>query len=150
GGVQPFSPAIDPSGKFLYAVNLASSNVSAFTINPADGTLTSVGPPVALTNASLPFSLAVSASGRFVYVANRFDTNAPPPPMGVAQDGNVSGFAIDPATGALGEISGSPFANPSGKGSRAIAVDPLGRFVFVANEDLSNVSAYKVDFSSGA
>jgi len=41
----------------------------------------------------------------------------------------VSGYTINPATGALTAIAGSPFA--AGIEPIAIAVDPKGKFVYV-------------------
>jgi len=40
GGAGAFRIAHDASGKFVYVVNVFSNNVSAFTINAADGSLT--------------------------------------------------------------------------------------------------------------
>jgi 6-phosphogluconolactonase (cycloisomerase 2 family) len=44
GGSQPFSPAVDPSGRFLYTANFSSANVSAFRINPANGAISAIAP----------------------------------------------------------------------------------------------------------
>jgi 6-phosphogluconolactonase (cycloisomerase 2 family) len=130
---------VDPSGRFLYAANFSSANVSAFRINAASGALTaSTDQPFPLTGAALPFSLVVSPSGKFVYVANR---NSP-------ATGSVSVFTINLVDGTLSEILGSPFA--AGAGPRSIAVDPSGKFVFVANEDDSTVSAFTVSPTTGA
>ena len=52
---------------------------------------------------------------QFAYVAN-------------AGSGNVSGYTINPTTGALTPISGSPFAVGSGAGP--LAVDPNGKFAY--------------------
>jgi 6-phosphogluconolactonase (cycloisomerase 2 family) len=135
GGLQPFSPAVDPSGRFLYTANFNSANVSAFRINPATGALAAItGQPFSVTAASGPFSLAVSPSGRFVYVANKSTSN-------------VSVFAISLGDGSLSQISGSPY--PAGAGPRSIAAHPSGRFVYVDNENDSTVHAYQVDPSTG-
>ncbi len=44
---------------------------------------------------------------------------------------DVSAYAVDPASGALTPIAGSPFA--AGNGPDSIAVDPTGRFAYVSN-----------------
>jgi hypothetical protein len=49
-------------------------------------------------------------------------------------------YTIDSTTGALTQLSNSPFA--AGPGSQSVAVDPSGKFAYVANHDFSNVSAY--------
>ncbi|HEU4645661.1 MAG TPA: beta-propeller fold lactonase family protein, partial [Burkholderiales bacterium] len=51
--------------------------------------------------------------------------------------------AIDGATGALSEIAGSPFA-----GGGQLAVDPTGKFAYVATG--GNVSAYTINATTGA
>ena len=68
----------------------------------------------------------------FVYLAN-----------GV---GNVLGYMIDPSTGALTAVAGSPF--PAGS-AVSVAVDPSGTFVYVPNGE-SGVSGYTIEPSTGA
>ncbi|HEX2711883.1 MAG TPA: beta-propeller fold lactonase family protein [Candidatus Acidoferrales bacterium] len=84
-----------------------------------------------------PGSAHAQTSG-FVYVAN----------IG----GNVSAYTIDGATGALTPVPGSPF--PAGTSPLSVAVDPMGRFAYVANEGSpvlgGNVSAYTIDGATGA
>jgi 6-phosphogluconolactonase len=47
-GSGPVSVTVDPSGKFVFAANQASNNVSAFSVNGATGALTPVaGSPFA-------------------------------------------------------------------------------------------------------
>ncbi|MGO9454420.1 MAG: lactonase family protein [Candidatus Binataceae bacterium] len=88
--------AIDPSGKFAYAVtNVTNGKVSAYTIDPTTGALTPVaGSPFAgVTDAT---AVAVDPSGKFVYVTNG--------------DDDVSAYSIDRTTGALTPVPGTPFA----------------------------------------
>jgi 6-phosphogluconolactonase (cycloisomerase 2 family) len=139
-GSQPFSPAVDPSGRFLYTANLVSANVSAFRIDALTGALTPVtGQPFAASTATAPFSLVVSPSGKVVYVA--FRNNEP-----LGDLGSVAVFSIAPADGSLTQVG---TLVQTGKGPRSITMDAAGKFVYVANEDLSNISAYKVDPASG-
>ena len=60
----------------------------------------------------------------------------------------VTGFAVDPTTGALTQIAGSPFA--AGKDPGHIASDPKGKFLFTANSQDNTVSAFTIDGTSGA
>jgi YVTN family beta-propeller protein len=63
-------------------------------------------------------------------------------------DSNVSAYTIDPATGALTAIPGSPFS--AGADPVSVAVDPSGKFVYVANNAVGNiVSGFTID-PSGA
>jgi DNA-binding beta-propeller fold protein YncE len=64
--------------------------------------------PVWASINSQPVSVAVDPTGKFAYVTN----------LG---SNNVSGYTIDPMTGALTVISGSPFAAGSRPFSVAVA-----------------------------
>ena len=92
--------------------------------------------------AALAIAVSLFASplrAQFVYVTN-------------GGDSTVSGYTIDPSTGALTPIAGSPFpadAGPS-SGPSAMAVDPSGKFAYVANTGLGTVSGYTIDSSTGA
>jgi hypothetical protein len=77
----------------------------------------------------------ISANAQsFAYVANQ-------------SGNNVSAYTINPSTGALTPVAGSPFA--AGIAPRSVTVDPSGKFAYVA--DLGrNVSAHTINPSSGA
>jgi len=51
--------------------------------------------------------------------------------------------------GALTSITGSPFATP-GKEAFSVAVDPSGKFVYLANESSNDVSGYTIIPTTGA
>jgi len=123
--------AADPSGKFLYIANYLSSNISAFTINSSSGALTQI--------ANSPFaaelgvdSLVVDSAGKFLYAVTE-------------RSENLWAYSIDGA-GALSPLSGIPMAiAPSGTQSKAVLLDPSGKYLFVTNGDSS--SAYIYGFS---
>ena len=93
-GTGPGAVTVDPTDHFLYVANLTSNDVSAFAISA--GTLTPVVDSPFSVGAE-PASLAIDPNGNFLYVTN-FNGNT------------VSVFLIDPASGMLSDISGSPFA----------------------------------------
>ncbi len=85
-GVAPNCVRVDPSGQFLYAVNEASNNISAYSINSSTGILTPIGTflagrapySIAFTGASqaltwnlvgVQFNNGDTASGSFTYNA---------------------------------------------------------------------------------
>jgi YVTN family beta-propeller protein len=73
-------------------------------------------------------SVAVVPNGKFAYVANFFR-------------GQVTGFTIDPLTGALPGIAGSPFDVGSGPISLVVASPkPSFRAVYIINEGSKTVS----------
>jgi 6-phosphogluconolactonase len=72
---------------------------------------------------------------RFLYVADR-------------GSGDVSGYTIEPASGNLTAIAGSPFA--AGGNPVAIAVDPTGAYAYVVNQLSANISAFTINRTTGA
>lgn len=112
---NPQSIAVDPQGRFAYAVNNSASSVSAYVIDAATGALTGVSTSPFTTDFS-PQSVAVDPSGHIVYVVTA---------------SGVDAYTIDGTTGARKSVSGSPFA--AGSSPVAINIDPKDRFAFVAD-----------------
>ena len=142
GGSASTSIAVDPSGKFVYVANTGSGDISGFSIDPASGTLKAIvntqaqpnfpsGAPGPFSPSAGPFSIAIDSQGKFVYVANSDSSNS------------VSVFGIDPGTGALTGVAGSPFPT-GGTNPQSVALDPLGRFAYVANTLSNSISAFKI------
>ena len=121
---NPAEILITPSGKFVYVTNPGIGMVTAFSFS--NGVLTRL-PTSPVPSGAGAIGLAVDGSERFLYVANPSASN--PPPFS-STTGNISGFNIDPSTGALGTMPGSPFTATNGKGPSAVTVDPSGRFVY--------------------
>jgi hypothetical protein len=132
--------AADPSGKFAY---VTSDGVRAYTIDSATGALTSI-PGSPFPAGFGPASVAVDPGSRFAYVTN----------SQTMFGNNVSGYTINPTSGALTPIPGSPFF--SGTGPRSVAVDPSSRFVYVVNTGRffpateANVSGFTINTVTGA
>jgi 6-phosphogluconolactonase (cycloisomerase 2 family) len=100
GAVTADDVATDPHGKFLFVGSETLPVIWAFLINPASGVLTaSPGSPyiTGFSAGGVTDILAVDASGLFLYAGQLDNT------LGVA------GFTIDPNTGALTPLAGSPF-----------------------------------------
>lgn len=117
-GANPGGMAIDPAGQFLYVADTANAQVVAFVINQSTGALSPMtGSPFATgngTNGTGPFAVNIDPSGHFLYTGNTYD-------------GTISMFTIDPSSGALSTIGGSPLSyNDVGTtpalGSNALAV----------------------------
>ena len=130
------SIALDPLGKFVFTANDESNDVSAFAIAPGGAISEVAGSPFATGRTAN--CIVVDASGKFVYVTN-------------ALDNTVSGYAINRATGVLTEIAGSPFAiGLNALYPQFIALDPLGKFAYVANGSSSSISSFTIDPATGA
>ncbi len=93
--------AVDPTGRYLFVLDLDGNALRTFSI-AANGTLTGIGTPLAV--GSQP-SGVLSVSD-LVYVTSR-------------ATGAIYGFRLNPASGALVPVAGSPFA--AGKRSYALA-----------------------------
>jgi len=88
----------DPTGRWLY---VGANAVYGYAIAP-DGSLSSVpGSPGTISNP--PLYLIFEASGKYLYAGN---------------DQGITGFTVDPVTGALTTRPTFPF--PSGKGAWAL------------------------------
>lgn len=125
--------AFEPTGKFLYDVSLGLLN--AFSIDAA-GTLTLVpGSPFSHDVQSDPNApnIAVEPLGEYIY-ATHFPLND-----------HISGFRIDPGTGGLTEVPGSPLV---GIAPYSIAVEPSGNFVYTGI-DGPQVGGYSITRSNG-
>jgi DNA-binding beta-propeller fold protein YncE len=86
---------IDPSGKFVLVADSGNNNLTPYTIDSA-GSLTA-GTPVFLGESnSQPSAIAVDPAGKFVFV-------------GIFNQ-RTAGFTLDPNTGSLKSMPGSPFS----------------------------------------
>jgi 6-phosphogluconolactonase (cycloisomerase 2 family) len=83
-------------------------------------------------------ALAQSAPQQYVYGAVPITTAS----------SEIDALAKNAQTGALTSISGSPFADRML--GYVMAVDGLGRFLFVVNKNTSNISMFQIDQSTGA
>jgi 6-phosphogluconolactonase (cycloisomerase 2 family) len=114
-GNEPSAIAIDPRGIYIYVSNALDSTVSAYVISLATGTPSAaINVTGSQTNStdSQPVAVIVDpALGRFVYTANFLGNS-------------VSGFKLDPTTGALTLTQATPY--PSGSQPSALASVPHG------------------------
>jgi len=129
---------------FVYVASLGEpGNVSAYAIDATTGALTPVSGspfPAGLNSRSV----AVDPTGHFAYVVNGSSA--------LDFSGSISAYTIDPETGALTQVPGSPV--PVGGQPSSVAADPTGEFVYVAGGPgagpRGGVSGYRIDKKSGA
>lgn len=62
--------------------------------------------------------------------------------------GTIHAFSIDTSTGALSEISGSPFS--AGLGPQQMVVDPTNRFLYVMNQNSKDITGFSIDPATGS
>ena len=131
-GSAPNAVAVEHTGRFLYVADTANNDVLAFSIG-TNGALTAIaGSPFAA--GVQPKGLAIDPQGTFLYAAN-FGSN------------NISAYLIDSNSGALGAITGSPFAT-GGTGPSAVAVDANSSIVYVTDQISHDIAGFGI-FSQG-
>ena len=131
-GTAPLSITLSPSGKFAYAANDLSDEVSVFAIDAKTGALMPIGATVG--TGSTPQGVAIDPTGKFAYVAN-FGSN------------DVSAYAINSTTGALAPVG---TAVAAGNNPVSVWVDPDGRSVHVANFNSADLLEYRINPDTGA
>ena len=114
-GNEPNAIAIDPRGIYLYITNGLDSSVSAYVITLSTGTpsaaINVTGSQVNSTDTQPVAVIVDPALGRFVYTANFLGDS-------------ISGFRLDPTTGALTATQAAPY--PTGSQPSALAAVPHG------------------------
>ena len=134
--------------KFLYVSNLNDSagGISAFTIGQGTGVLSPISgspfPTGAPGSFPGPSALVMSGDSRFLYVAL----------VGTASANNkIAAFAIDPSSGGLTPVPGSPFVTGSDPQQMILVPITLGPqgFLYTANVQDGTISAFTADDSTG-
>ncbi|NOX75551.1 MAG: beta-propeller fold lactonase family protein [Gammaproteobacteria bacterium] len=152
-GRSPFFIAFHPSGRYVYFPD-RFDGILAFAFNPNSGALSPIdGMPY--RSGKRTRTLVMHPSGRFLYATDAYSNT-------------ISAYVIDPATGKLAALEGSPF--PAGDSfplnaelamltrfSAEVgglpyfaAVHPSGRFLYVTNWLAASLSAFHIDPDSGA
>lgn len=136
-------------GNFVYTNNDQDPNtVSAFSA-ASNGALTPVP--------GSPFSTGGRGSGAGLFATNRIGAAIAGSFLFVpnSASNDVSVFKIDPATGVLTPVAGSPFATgnhplfPGNTNGIAVAATPDGRFLMAASNGSANIAVFSIG-SNGA
>jgi len=136
-GVQPTKTAFSTAAvllvpRLVYASNYAAvpGEIDAAAVALNTGVISAVpGSPFTLSPNDGPPGAITQASAKFIFVA-------------LPTTDAVAAFSVDPASGALTAVPGSPFA--TGKFPSALAADPLGNYLFVANETDNTASGFSI------
>lgn len=123
-------------GKFAYTANNGDGTISAYTIDPSTGALTSVGPAVA--DGTTPAAVSLAPNGKFAFSASN--------------DGKqIYAFTIDQTSGKLSPVAGSPFNTGFATGSPFpdIAVDAQSAHLYLASAGDGKVAGFSINATSG-
>jgi 6-phosphogluconolactonase len=146
---HPSFLAIHPNKKFLYAVNetreflgrKSTGGVTAFSIDQEGGALTRLGEQ--LSKGGDPCHITTDLAGKNVLVANHEDGNASVLP--ILKNGNIG-----PATGFTQHSPGSVSGPPKNPRAHSINLDPMNKFVVVADKGVDKIMVYAFDGEKGA
>jgi 6-phosphogluconolactonase len=127
-----------PSLEVIYFSNEQGCSVTAYRLDRANGTLSSMETISTLSaghsERTTCSQIHLTPSGRFLYVGNR-----------AVSGSSIAAFAVDPATGHLTAAGHTPTeAVPS-----AFCLDPAGQFLFAVGTASGRLASYRIDQQSG-
>jgi len=136
-GSGPRHVAFHPTNAFAYVINELDSTVTAHRFDQVTGRLTPfqlvTTLPDTFVGDSRASEIGLSNDGGLLYASNRGHDS-------------VAIFAVDPVTGRL---TSRGWTDTQGKTPRFFALDPAGRFLFVADEDSDRIVPFRADASDG-
>jgi 6-phosphogluconolactonase len=139
-GVLPKLLLMDPSGNYLYVMNATSDNISVFSIDSQSGVLTQiVGSPFSVGGLLTPLDMQLTPNGNFLYVSVAGG-------QADSLNGSIFGFSVN--AGAL-QLVTRPFVNADGENPNGLAIDPSGKYLYVANTQSQSISIFSI-LPSGA
>jgi 6-phosphogluconolactonase (cycloisomerase 2 family) len=141
GGGGLHQLGLNPAGTFIYGTDQTAGNgvIDGYVVSNS-GTLTQITGvnPLGFSVGTDPNCVLTDPAGKFLYVA--------------APGNGIRVFSIASSTGALTEISGSPFGIAAANGICA-DMDPGGKFLFVVNAGPTNantVQPFSINSTTGA
>ena len=130
----PATVAVHPNNRFVYSVSRTNDLAPIFNIDPKTGRLTENPFSHFDTRLRSPVLYRFHPNNKFLYVAGR--------------GGGVGGFSVNPDTGEMVAVPGSPFK--SGERTRSLTIHPSGKFLYASNAYTNDVSAYHINPLTGA
>lgn len=139
-GAHPTRLVCHPGGRWVYLLEEGTDSIAVYgfdgdlkALSPISSQTVSTVPEGFAAGRSRPADLALSPNGRFLYQTNRGPDD-------------VAAFAIE-ADGTLKLVGHVP---TGGRAPGALAVDPSGHVLLVANESGNSLSVYSIDPATGA
>ncbi|MES2829546.1 MAG: lactonase family protein [Bacteroidota bacterium] len=135
-GTGPRHLAFSPNGKFAYLVHEFNGSITAFTYkNGAFSKIQEIGSTDTNFKGRVDAAdIHISADGKFLYESNRGDANT------------ISVYSIFPT----GRLQFASRVSTLGKGPRNFAIDPSGKYLFVANQGSDEVVIFDRNVATGA
>lgn len=132
-GKFTIGPVVTPDRRFLFVSNGEDGTISRLGLD-ANGSMQSLGMPIAIGTGEVPWILAIAPSGRFLYAGT----------TGAA----IAAFNIDAQTGDLTPLPGSPFRVASA--AYGITLSHDGNFLYALAESSDAIYVFAVDPATGS
>jgi 6-phosphogluconolactonase len=139
-GSGPARLVCHPSGRWVYILDETSDAISVHVfdedvkaLSPISSQIVSTLPEGASRGKSRPVDLALGRGGRFLYATNRGPDT-------------IATFAVRPD----GTLEARGHVASGGRGAGALAVDPSGTFLIVANQASKALEVFRLDPTTGA
>jgi len=129
----PCTNCAPTASDFVYEPN--ANQVSIFQVDSTSGTVTATPSPA--TGPPIPGGI-IATSTNFIYVSDLTGTND-----------DVYGYAVNPSTGVLTPVPGSPFTAGLTAPTQGLACDPAGKFLYVTQANNNQIAAFTIG-SNGA
>ena len=134
GHAGTYGVVIHPNNKYIYAANVSTGTVSAYSITPQTGKLVSLGIPVP-SGGSNPNGLFFHPSGRYLYVTNQTSND-------------ITGFYVD-TNGTLTTMP-ARFPTTGASSVNGVVVSADSKFLYAAtNGGNGGVAAFTIDSTTG-
>jgi 6-phosphogluconolactonase len=144
-GPAPRSPrahaiCLDPSGRYVFAVDLGLDKVFTYRFDEAKGVLTAHEPPsVSVTSGAGPRHIVFHPTRPYAYVNNE-------------KASSVGAFAYNGTSGTLTElqtVSTIPVSPKIDNTTGEIAIDPSGKHLYCSNRGYDDIAIFKIDEATG-
>lgn len=144
--------AMSANGERLYVVDANTGTLYGYRVNTDSGALTEVpGNPYVISGgytdplmqpghqyvSPSPAHIAINPAGTYLYTVN-------------ISTRSVSGYAINPLTGALTEVLNSPFTVSTGRYLQQVVFNRTGSGLYVLDANAMAVHGYLVDATTGS
>jgi len=147
GAAVPSAIAFVPSGEFAYVTYQNSDIVDTFAVNHLTGEL--VGPIGSAPTGDGPRAMVITPGGRFGYVVSLTSQGS---------TGQLASYSIDQSTGVMTLTGSATVSSANGEAPLSLAMDPLGRFLYLGLQSLvlvppssnDNIEVFRINAGNGA
>jgi len=127
--------------EFVFAAQTGTNSIITFSLDTRTGKLTEVA---SVSTPNVVNNMIVDPRGRFLYAGNGAV------PFGTLPgDTSLYGYSINPSTGVLTPITGSPFA-VGYTFSMELQTDSNGKFLYMGGSLFNTITALSIDQQTGA